>query len=318
MELHKYTKTISIESLLPKKWVGDDGKMGVMQSVYACLSFSPTRLNRPYLLGMIDEVCYVVLESELPYTKAVLEFKGPSATTPLFEIKIEQKRTPRSTYILFFTKYREGGIINESVALSKMESARGLINSLEGHNATYLHMYDQILLIPNGIVAAFSPVIINPRSFPQPFQNIGRVPAVSAGLSGLEFNLRSKVLLALRWFDKADRETAPIDAFLNIWFALEVLAMPDTANIKPLNTILAKIYGKSYEDAVAFFKIGRLAGLRADIVHNGAMRSIHQQLTNYMRAIFVDVLFYITNQASEHRAEAVLSDSAFPLQNWLP
>jgi hypothetical protein len=316
--MKKETQSISLESILPKDWVDNAGTVSVMESVYACLNFSPARLCKPYLAGMIDDVFYLVVESELSYTEVTSVFKGASKISPLFELKITQQKTPRSTYILFFTKYKSGGTVTEAEALSKLESARGLVNSLEGHNATYFHMFNQVIVLPKGQVSASSPVIINPQSFPRPFQNIDRVPSVAEGISKLDLSLRKKVLLALRWFDKADRETAPIDAFLNIWFAIEVLAMPDTTNIKPLNEILSKIYGKSVKETVTLFQIGRLASLRGDIVHNGSMCSIHQQLTNYVRAIFVDVLLHVTGQSPERRAESVLTDPTFPHSAWRP
>ena len=99
LSMKSQTQTILLEDILPKTWVDEDGSLGVMESVYACLFFSPARLNKPFLSGMIDDVCYMILEAELSYTDVALVFKGPSKTSPLFELKANQQKTPRNTYI---------------------------------------------------------------------------------------------------------------------------------------------------------------------------------------------------------------------------
>lgn len=157
-----------------------------------------------------------------------------------------------------------------------------------------------------------------PQSFPQPFTKPTRVNDVAGAIAGLDDGIKNQVMLALRWFDKADRETDPLDAFLKSWFALEVIGMPDTANVKPIVESLAEIYDISYEDARDMFQVGHIAGLRDDIVHDGAVRAIHQQLHSFVQAVFVDLLFHLTGQSSEKRADGVLKDSTFKHQDWRP
>ena len=92
--------------------------------------------------------------------------------------------------------------------------------------------------------------------------------------------------------------------------------MPDTTDIRPINIALARIYGLSRDEVTTRFKIGRIFGLRSDIVHNGQVRSIHQQLQRYIQAVYVDILFDLLGQASERRAEAVLDDATFNHAAW--
>ena len=312
-------ETIELVNLLPKEWRDDDGRVGVMQSVHTCLRFSPAQIRQPYLTGRIEDAVYLVFETAgLKFNKVTLTFTSVIRGVPQFSTHASEEEAPAGTYIMFFTQYADGGPVSETEALAKIEAARGLVNAVEGMNATYHHLFDNQMVLPDGQQSATSPAIQNLNVFPAPFAVPDRLSAVAGGLAPLPQDDRSRIMLSLRWFDKAERETEPIDAFLKMWFALETLVMPDTTDIRPINIALTRIYDLSRDDVTTRFKIGRIFGLRSDIVHNGQVRSIHQQLQRYIQAVYVDILFDLLGQASERRAEAVLDDATFNHAAWMP
>ncbi|MBD0325807.1 MAG: hypothetical protein ICV68_05215, partial [Pyrinomonadaceae bacterium] len=125
------------------------------------------------------------------------------------------------------------------------------------------------------------------------------------------------IKLSLRWFESALYGKGGIDAYLKYWFAIETLGMPSTTNIRPLVESLSRAYGISHEEAQQKFSIGRLFGLRSRIVHEGQIISVHQNLTKYIEALYVDVLLEHLGLASEHRAEDVIDDPNFDLARYL-
>ena len=123
--------------------------------------------------------------------------------------------------------------------------------------------------------------------------------------------------LSLRWFELALYSKGDVDGFLRYWFAIETLGMPNATDIRPLNESLARTYGISFEDARKRFSIGRLFGMRSRIVHNGQIIPIHQNLSKYVEAPYVDILYEHLGLTSEQRAAGVLNTAGFNLKQYL-
>jgi hypothetical protein len=94
--------------------------------------------------------------------------------------------------------------------------------------------------------------------------------------------------------------------------------MPDSTDIKPLVTRLAQIYKLEPQKAKEYFGVGRILGLRSNIVHNGHITGIHQQLIDYLKAIFNDTLLDICCLPNNKRTKQILEDSTFNKLDWLP
>lgn len=313
------TIQMNFMDVLPESWRGSDGSVRVLQSVYQCLLFAPKDIGATYLTGAVDDVIYIVADllSELKFHTAVNTVRMVDGQ-PRIEFHISEGATSKGTHIVFFTRCDDPSGVHEAQALSKIEAAAGLIGALEGHNATYAHVFTQFLELPDGQMSGAGPSVLNPASLPRPFQNGDRVNKTAYALDTLDAHLKARMLLALRWLDKAQRETDGLDGFLKSWFALETLAMPDDTDVRPVVEMLATIYGKGYQDARDHFAVGRIQGLRSGIVHKGIIRGIHQQLTKYVQALVVDVLLHMTGQPTERRAEEILRDPTFPHASWRP
>ncbi len=151
---------------------------------------------------------------------------------------------------------------------------------------------DYVIRLPEGRIEPTAIKIASRGRFSQPaiseslvaaFEDIGSV--LAAHPDGERFGL------ALRWMDEATR-TEGVDAYIKAWVALETLAMPDTTNIRPMNEALGRIYGMSTDEASERFLTGRLAGLRASVVHDGDQRFVKDKLILYLHALFKDLLFH--------------------------
>lgn len=81
--------------------------------------------------------------------------------------------------------------------------------------------------------------------------------------------------------------------------------MPDETNVKPVNEILAKLYGCTLKEASDKFGVGRIQGLRSRIMHNGEDLSIHQDLSRYVEALFFDLLMSCFGINDAHRSANV-------------
>ena len=132
----------------------------------------------------------------------------------------------------------------------------------------------------------------------------------STALDGRDAVLQARVRLALHWFHQALHDDTQ-DEFIKLWVAVEALAMPDTTNVKPVNEILALSHGTTTEDAAKRFGVGKLQGLRSRILHKGEQLAIHADLTNYVRALFTDILLEVLGLPAQHRADAYMQAPAF-------
>lgn len=96
--------------------------------------------------------------------------------------------------------------------------------------------------------------------------------------------------LSIQWyFDSLN--SSGVDKVLKCWFAMETLGMPDGTDIRPLNEILSRAYGISYQEVTQRFGVGRVYGFRSEIVHQGKIVPIHYMLSDYMESLYVDILF---------------------------
>ena len=106
-------------------------------------------------------------------------------------------------------------------------------------------------------------------------------------------------------------------SFLKCWIAIETLAMPDITNVVPINEILAKIYSITITDAAKQFFVGRIHGLRSDIVHDGIMIPINPGVTDYLQAMYFDLLSHIAEIKSERRLESALKNESFRIETYI-
>ena len=271
------------------------------------------RFERTTTLG---QVAVVLLHDEPMYLDpGELEFSDEfSGTTSPRDLT----RAPLAAYTLLITPFTEEGRAAESAARQRIGSAVGLVALLEGYNAIYKLVFENV--IPRlGFPTAMTPAVPNAIAYPRPDWSERRVAQWSTAAeaaSRLALVERRRVDLGIRWLQRAVQSRG-LDAFLAYWIAIETISMPDDTNIRPLEERLARIYGIDWSVARKRFQIGRIFGLRGAIVHGGSLLPVHDDLLAYLHALAGDLLLDVLALPSEHRLERILQRQGFRLRDHL-
>jgi hypothetical protein len=100
-------------------------------------------------------------------------------------------------------------------------------------------------------------------------------PALQKHLDELRFRLRSEpdklraFNLMSRFYSKAITYEPGEEYLMMLWTALEIYPMTATTNIKAIVEMMSRVSGQPAAIIQQHFQIGRLHGIRSDLVHNG-------------------------------------------------
>ncbi len=87
----------------------------------------------------------------------------------------------------------------------------------------------------------------------------------------LDLDILDRFKLMSRFYSKSLALKPNEEKFILLWTILEIFPMKNTINIKPTSEHLATITGRQPEKVKEKLGIGRLYGLRCDLVHNGRL-----------------------------------------------
>lgn len=229
--------------------------------------------------------------------------------------------TPPGIYSVVLLPYDVDGVPGvEPETRAKVGAIAGLIGAVGGRTLVFDKLYDNIRSMSRGKTTAFSRAMLNPGALVVPRIDAGRIGLAQAiGAAAFQESKEgARLRLSLRWFDASVQSDDNVDSFIRCWIALETFAMPDSTNIAPINEALVSVYGLSDSDTARDrFRVGRLYGLRGDIVHSGSPTSLNGAVDEYLRAIYVDTLLFMCAVPSDKRAEAVRSSNATALREYL-
>lgn len=296
----------NLKDLLPQSWL--KGKNTIWIRSYLSLGFEKNMFPTGPKVIDLDDVRVILLYGSTPYTKMNLEVE--SSETPVFKYFFSQGMTPKGGHLLLITPYKDNKNTNEII-----DEKAGFLTLFWSHNALYKKLFDNILTIPEMSVSGLGPVFMNPATFPKPIiseEAIRCIKDAHTNFIKLDLFIRNRIQLSLAWFHQSFH-TLGIDMFLKRWFAIEALAMSEQENIKPLNQILAKAYNITYSEAVQQFGLGKIYGFRCDIVHRGKIYSIHSLLTDYLEAIYCDVIYEILHISPQFKAQRLIEKDNFDL-----
>jgi hypothetical protein len=113
-------------------------------------------------------------------------------------------------------------------------------------------------------------------------------------------NIEARYSLMSRFFAKALIYEPSEEKLLFLWTVLEIYPMTDTTDIRPISQLLAQVVGRAPELVKDRLAIGRLCGLRSDLVHNGKLNLSREQLgevVEKLENICVEVLRHISGEA---------------------
>jgi hypothetical protein len=205
----------------------------------------------------------------------------------------------------------------EEQTRSLFRAVVGLLRLSLGRNAAVDHVGDLVIRPRDDYVTSlghgFNMLSIHgrPDLSSAAFEFIGDL---SAAVPNLEEHDKNRVELSLQWLFRA-QETIGIDGFLMYWIALEALAMPDR-EIAALEDAVGQAYGLTRGEVKRRFRLGRLYGLRGNIVHQGAQPTIFLRLLGCLGAIYWDILLHQLGLPPRNVAEAALNDG--PVDDWFP
>jgi Apea-like HEPN len=181
---------------------------------------------------------------------------------------VRKINSPVGTYMLVVTP-------NGPDAATRSEAAAALAATVIGDALIYREIYTNIFSSAGAGTQIKGPTFQHPKNFPPPALSRSGVQRYKTAYQQLQSSKeRSRIELSLSWFKEA-HSTSDENAFLRYWLAIETLAMPNTTNIGPANTVLAQAYGVSIQQIQQDIELGRLFRLRGDIVHGG-LRFIHR------------------------------------------
>lgn len=230
-------------------------------------------------------------------------------------------RTGEGVLLLLMTPLPENDDGNdENAARERVGLTRSVMVAFMGRNAAYKHMFDVIVECEARAIGHTSLVFSTPQD-ETPLVNKQGVELVRAALeklSSLDNSTQNRIRLALRWYqrsfgdDRLVRDTVEgqIDDFINSWLALETLAMEGTTNITPVKRMLGEIHGLDAQRTGDLFPIGRIYGLRGDILHQGQIHDLKDGLTRFMTDVFADLLLHVLDLPSGDNTRRYLDGSA--------
>ena len=279
-------KEAPLAELLPADWAPLKGE-GLAVG-YTMLGVSQKTLSPPVSL-VLGDVCMVMGNLGLPML-AVQAQIGHSDEGQI-EISVraadEGERREPSAASLFITP-----LSNDEDAIGKartrVHQIVGLLSAVESKLVAYEHVEDYRVSFETGMFSPVPVLVAETAWWTTPdISEAARKRWTQAAAILQSSDQRAQVELSLRWYDEAKRVSG-IDAFLKLWFAIEILAMPDTTSISPVRDKLQQIYPDG--DVEAEFGIGRIFGLRGRIVHQGVRVDLSPKLLGYLGALYVDLL----------------------------
>ena len=225
---------------------------------------------------------------------------------------IGEKTTPEGHYILVIIPYSiDGQNADEVGVMAQTQVAVGHIRACLGKNGAFQHIFDNILHLGSDKTEVTSQSFEMPNWHPP----VNMEPSESAllievgqAIDNLKPDLKARAKLALSWFNRGQSASDHIEKFINCWVALECFSDSDT-HIKPLNQMLVQAYALTLNEVTVKFGLGRLQGMRSDIIHKGRIPVLDGLLQMYVEAIFTDLLCQFLSLPCPKRADVFLDHS---------
>lgn len=310
-------KRLDLKQLVPADWPSLSPDGSIWLTLYRAhgvdLEQFPQVLEVVELKSMGVKVVCVFGELEYPdVSQASCEFD--SYGEPKLDIsKTNRKCKSNGLHLAFMTPFSApASSLQKRLEQEHVSAAVALFAAFCGRLIVFYHLADLRFFSDSGNMVVHFKGFDHPGWNQSPDLSDGRFESIrlaATNFGQLDNSEKNKIHLSLRWLGMAHASTG-VDAVLKYWISLETLAMKDT-NIRPINEILAKCYNMTFQQAVTRFKIGRLQGLRGDIVHKGKTKGIDSSVTKYLEAVCTDVLFYRLGVPCEKRAEALLQSTRF-------
>jgi hypothetical protein len=111
---------------------------------------------------------------------------------------------------------------------------------------------------------------------------------------------KDRTSLACDWYWRSTQASDLVSEYLELWFVVEVIAMPDTSDVRPVRERLAAAFGPS-EGAWKEF-VGKHYGRRSRLVHGNVKREVEEQEVEGLRDLVQALLELEFGIANPERA----------------
>lgn len=306
---------MNIKDLIPAAWQGHQ----IWMSSYRAYGVPQNKLLAPDPFELLNVRCQLFWGGA-PSWKTRVRMEPRVDGGVLINVEDEGfQQAPDGPFLMLMTptEYAEGTTAEEETR-SRLRSVLALLHLALGRNIAFDPLGD-LILTSSGDVTAMTPALRNPTYDPPPNLPGERrqlISGLEGAISGLDEQQRNRMELSLQWFFRAEETHQGVDGFLMHWFALESLAMPGSEKIGALEKQLAEVYQLNQSDVRERFRLGKLYGLRGDIVHHGYHAPIHSRVLDFMAAMYWDLLLANLNLAPYRAAGAILA--AHDIDDWFP
>lgn len=315
-------RTAGVVDFVPATWFSRPAESAVWLTGYRVFRVDRESVALPRIVDMQD-VRAVLMFGTVSCLRPVATSIDPVSGGAELQIDTsgaEMRPSEEGTYLFLLTPSLIDGVERpESAVREAISVAAAALVVVNGRNIIYERLFDNVVHLGTGQTTAFSAVVENPLWFPAPDVSDRRLALAQRVADEFarrgEFE-RNRLRLSLRWFESGLFDSG-VDALLDFWIALETLSMPDTTDIRPINESLARAYSCSLDEARVRFEVGRIYGLRNQIVHAGSRTAIHASLLSYIEAVYVDVLFEHLGLPHEGRAATRLRTSELDVAAYL-
>ncbi len=304
---------------IPANWFKDPVNSSVWITGFRIARGEKSELANGHTIDLIGTRALVIY-GQIAYLVNDTNWELNEQGIPSCKVNVKNIKTPVGFWLIIMAPYKIDGVEGSEADVKRaISSSTGFLAAFAGRNAVYEKIYENILDIGSGYATIFSPVFLNPGASPKPNfsrANISLINEAVKKIANLDKRTISRLELAFHWYEEALKDSGR-DAFLKSWIALEVLAMPDSTNIRPVNEALARAYGKTIDETTKTFGVGRIFGLRSRIVHNGEVLPIKFVLEEYIQAIFADVLCDMLQINPYYQAEVIRNKPEFDFEKIL-
>lgn len=303
------------EMLIPSDWFSEQDEGVIWISSFYAMGLDPSRfVNGPIIIDL-ESTRILIFYGHVNYVDVINSIR--STVTPQIVSQANDKVSPEGGYLLIIQRFDQDNPSESEIRIkNNIQLLSGLFAAILGQNIVYQRFFDNVVNLNNNNRSVFTSSHRNPLSLSGPNvsnQQIQFLEDAHKSMMKLPDFERNRVQLSLRWYFES-LHSSGVDIFLKNWFAIEALGMSEKENINPLNDSLASAYGISFHDAREKFGLGKIYGFRNRIVHRGEIYPIHANLSDYVEALYIDVLFERLGLKCEKRAEEVKNRTNFDLE----
>jgi hypothetical protein len=109
-----------------------------------------------------------------------------------------------------------------------------------------------------------------------------------------------RLSLACEWYWRSTETSDPVTEYLELWFVVEAIAMPDGTDVRPVRERLASAFGGTETDWRSL--VGRHFGRRSKLVHGAAPRQVEDADVEQLRVLVKALLELEMGIANPERA----------------